>query len=103
MWTLYGNDLAVDYARTHSRQDYPAQLSLVTWTEREDPRYFGARIPGQVNSVEFVSVSAARDGRSSYSYSGYDGASLARVSAHEGVAPNDRTAYVLSQRAAVMP
>jgi hypothetical protein len=105
MWTLYGNDLAVDYARTHSQHDYPAgsQISLVTWTQREDPRYFGARIPGQVKSVEFVVVSAASDGRPSYSYSAYEGASLRKVSAPEGGTSNDRTVYLLSQRAAVMP
>ena len=105
MWTLYGNDLAVDYARTHSQHDYPAgsQISLVTWTQRDDPRYFGARIPGEVKSVEFVVVSAAPDGRSSYSYSAYEGAPLRKAPAPEGMTPDDRSAYLLSQRAAVMP
>jgi hypothetical protein len=105
MWTLYGNDLAVDYARTHSQHDYPAgsQISLVTWTQREDPRYFGARIPGEVKSVEFVVVGAAPDGRSSYSYSAYEGPSLVKVPALASMAPNDRSTYLLSQRAAVMP
>src|SRR5713226_7032884 len=48
MWTLFGNDLAVKYARTNSGHDYPAgsMLSLVTWEQQEDRRWFGGRIPG---------------------------------------------------------
>jgi hypothetical protein len=105
MWTLYGNDTALDFARTHAHQDYPAgsQLSLVTWTQRDDPRYFGARIPDRVKSVEFVSVSAAPDGHPSYSYAQYEGASQTKSSTQEGLTPNDRTTYLLSQRAAVVP
>lgn len=105
MWTLYGNDTAVDFTRTHACQDYPAgsQLSLVAWTQRDDPRYFGARIPDRVKSVEFVSVSAAPDGHPSYSYAQYEGASQTKSSTQEGLTPNDRTTYLLSQRPAVMP
>jgi hypothetical protein len=105
MSTLYGNDLAVGYARTHSQHDYPAGavLALVTWTQREDPRWFGAKIPATVKSVEFVSVSAAPDGPPSYSYEEYEGAPLRKLSGEQGVVPNDRAARLLSQRAAVMP
>ena len=51
MATLYGNDLAVQYARTHAQHNYPAGavLSLVTWTQQEDPRWFVAKIPATVN------------------------------------------------------
>lgn len=42
-------------------------LSLVTWSEREDPHWFGARID------------------------------------QEGLTPNERAAFILAQRAAVMP
>jgi hypothetical protein len=75
MSALYGNDLAVGYARTHSQHDYPAGavLSLVTWTQQEDPRWFGARIPREVKSVEFVMVGATPDGRPSYTYQEYEG------------------------------
>jgi len=105
MSTLYGDDLAVRYARANLRHNYPdgSVLSLVTWTQREDTRWFGAKIPGEVKSVEFVFVKVSDDGRSSYSYQAYEGKPLKRVSAHEGPAPNERAAYLLSQRAAVMP
>ena len=43
---------------------YPAGavLGLVTWRQREDPHWFGARIPGSVVSVEFVEVGEWRIG-----------------------------------------
>jgi hypothetical protein len=105
MSTLYGSDLAVSYARSNLRHNYPtgSALSLVTWTQREDDRWFGAKIPDRVKSVEFVFVDAAEDGRQSYSYRQYEGAPLTMVSEQKGSAPNDRTAYLLAQRAAVLP
>ena len=105
MSTLYGNDLAVSYARANSQHSYPSGsvLSLVTWSQREDDRWFGAKIPNRVKSVEFVFVAAAADGRQSYSYREYEGAPLTMVSEQKGSAPNDRTAYLLAQRAAVLP
>ena len=105
MSTLYGNDVAVDYARKNSRHNYPAGsiLSLVTWAQREDDRWFGARIPGEVKSAEYVLVNAAPDGRPSYSYSKYEGAQPTKAAAYEGATPNDRASYLLMQRAAVIP
>jgi len=105
MYTLYGNDLAVQYARLNSKNDYPsgAVLSLVTWTERDDSRWFGAKIPDRVKSVEFVTVGPGADHRPSYLYQDYEGVPLKKVSTQEGLVPNERAAYLLSQRAAVMP
>jgi hypothetical protein len=57
MAMLYGNDaamLAIE-ART-AGGTYPAGsvLALVTWAQRDDPHWFGARIPDRPLSVEFV-------------------------------------------------
>jgi Cytochrome P460 len=100
MSVLYGNDVAVQYARSHAQQDYPpgSVLSLVSWTQQEDSRWFGGKIPGQVRSVEFVSVTGA-----SCSYENYAGSPLLRTAASDGHAPGSRAAYLLSLRAAVMP
>ena len=62
MATLYGDDAATRTVRTH--RDIPAYaegavLALVTWAQRDDPHWFGARIPGAPQSVEFVQVAAA--------------------------------------------
>jgi hypothetical protein len=105
MATLFGNDLAVERARSHSQQDYPAGsvISLVTWTQREDPRWFGANIPDRMKSVEFVRVSALPNEPPSYSYEEYEGSPLTKTTAQEPAVVKERTAYILSLRAAVMP
>jgi hypothetical protein len=105
MWTLFGNELAVKYARTNSGHDYPAgsTLSLVTWEQQEDRRWFGGKIPGPPRSVEFVTVSVDADHRPSYVYQRFEDAPLRKTSSQEGPAPNERAAFLLSQRAAVMP
>jgi hypothetical protein len=105
MSTLYGNDLAVRYARANSQHNYPSGsvLSLVTWTQREDDRWFGAKTPDRVKSVEFVAIDSAADGRPSYSYREYQGTPLTMVSEQKGFTPNERAVYLLMQRAAVMP
>lgn len=58
VYTVFGNDRAVAYARGGAEGNYPvgAVLSVVTWTQRPDPHWFGGMIPGAVKSVEFVSV-----------------------------------------------
>ena len=105
MSTLFGNDVAVQYARSNAQHNYPsgAAVSLVTWTQREDDRWFGAKIPQQVKSVEFVFVRTGGDGKSLYSYQTYAGAPLKKVSEQEASTPAGRTADLLAQRAAVMP
>jgi hypothetical protein len=103
--TLYGNDIAVRYARANAQHEYPAgsALSLLTWTQRDDTRWFGAKVPDRVKSVEFVFVQVAAAGGVSHTYEKYEGSPLKRVSAQPGLSPDERTAYLLAQRAAVMP
>ena len=105
MSTLYGNDAAVDYARSHSGSDYPSAsaLSLVTWTQTDDDRWFGAKIPNQVKSVEFVFVKSAADGSTFYSYEKYEGSPLKLLDAQQSLKPKDRAASLMALRAAVMP
>jgi hypothetical protein len=105
MSTLYGNDLAVEYARTDSKHEYPngAVLALVTWTQREDGRWFGAKFPDRVKSVEFVFEQSGSDRPPSYSYQKYEGRPLKLATAEQSFGANARAAYLLSQRAAVMP
>jgi len=105
MYTLFGNDIAVQYARTNSQQHYPAGavLSLVTWSQQEDPRWFGGNIPSAPKSVEFVTVGSAPDNTPTYTYQSFGGTPLKKVSDQNGLTPDSRTAYLIAQRAAVMP
>lgn len=66
--TVYGNAVAVEHARAGSPGPYPpgAALARVTWSEREDPYWFGARIPGRVLSTRLISVGGTVDGQPTY-------------------------------------
>jgi hypothetical protein len=104
MSTLYGNDAAVAYARSNSAHDYPSgsAVALVTWNERDDPRWFGAKIPHEVRTVEFVFVAQGADGKPAYSYEKYEGSPLQK-SQPDPVSSTARSTYLLSQRSAVFP
>jgi hypothetical protein len=105
MSTLFGNDIAVQYARTNSQHDYPAGsiLALVTWTQQEDQRWFGGNIPSAPKSVEFVTVGTSPDQKRTYTYENFEGTPLKKISTQDGLAPDSRAAYLVDQRAAVMP
>ncbi|RSL17208.1 cytochrome P460 [Edaphobacter aggregans] len=104
MSTLYGNDIAVKYARSNPDHNYPtgAVLSLVTWAQRDDPHWFGAKIPASVKSVEFLTV-AASPNQPAYTYENYQGSPLRKINLSDTSAVNARVDHLLSRRAAVMP
>jgi hypothetical protein len=105
MYTVFGNDAAVAYARSHDDRNYPAGsiLSLVTWKQTEDPRWFWGMTPDATQSVEFVEIKADAGHNRLYSYERYTGSPLTKVSSETSAEPNQRAANLLSQRAAVMP
>jgi hypothetical protein len=103
--TISGNAQAVAYARQHVSSDYPAGsvLAMTTWSQQEDPRWFGGKIPGSVRSVEFLEVQAAVDRGETYLYSMYVGTPLLKSVSITERSPTGRAAYLLAQKAAVMP
>lgn len=102
MSTLYGNDIAVGYARSHADSSYPsgAILALVTWSQRDDPHWFGAKIPSSPHSVEFVSIRSTAD---QPAYQLFSGEPLQPATNVDAATSAKRIEYLLSQRAAVMP
>jgi Haem-binding domain/Cytochrome P460 len=62
MSTLFGNPIAVHYARSHADANYPADaaFTLVTWKQQEDGRWFGGNVPAAQVSVETVTAPAQR-------------------------------------------
>ncbi len=72
MATLYGNETAIRSlnprgadAMTAPSYASGAVLALVTWAQRDDPHWFGARIPSAPQLIEFVEVQS-ESGRNSY-------------------------------------
>lgn len=118
--TLYGNEIAMQAvrARGNARGDArgdalgdaqgagpaaPAYLAnsvlaLVTWAQRDDPHWFGARIPNVPLSVEFVQVSAG----TSNSYRRFSGASLDEDHPPAN-ATAERTNFILGLTPAKLP
>ena len=56
MATLYGNEAALKHARDNGSENYPerAVLYQVTWKQKEDTVWFGAKIPEQILTVEKI-------------------------------------------------
>jgi hypothetical protein len=79
MAPLYGNDAAMRAVRGRSNGSSESTaaspdgvLALVTWVQREDPHWFGGRIPDAPKSVEFVQADAGDQ----TAYRCYDGPRL---------------------------
>ena len=103
--TVLGNDRAIAYARKNATHAYPAGsvLCVITWSQEEDPRWFGGNIPGDVRSVEFLEVQSSQDHGGTYLYALYGGSPLRKLASTEEKSPTGRAAYIVGQRAAVMP
>lgn len=101
MFTLYGNDIAAAAATATAAKagpgaPYPvgAELSLVTWAQREDPHWFGANIPAEVQSVEKITFTADSKG---HIHPVYETSTTAATS------PNGRLDDILHLKASVLP
>ena len=104
MATLVGNAIAVRAARSNDGPTYPvgSVLSLVTWRQRDDPDWFGARVPEVVQSVEFVELRAEGGNSPTATYAGFSSPSLDPSSISSGQ-KQTRIHYLLTQRASRMP
>ena len=101
MAALFGNSAAEQAAHANRTPSYPAGalLALVIWAQRDDPHWFGARIPDAPKSVEFVQVSA--NGQPA-SYRHFAGAVLAEDQG-AAKAATLRTTFILGLAPARLP
>jgi hypothetical protein len=103
MATLFGNDVAVNTARSGAGTvTYPAgsTLALVTWAQKDDRHWFGARIPRKFLSMELVTVAAGTDGKTAAKYErfGADGRVAGGSDQDEA-----REEAILAEQASFMP
>jgi hypothetical protein len=106
--TLYGNDVALQpggrwtagSTSTARTQKYPtgSVLALVTWHQRDDPHWFGARIPDLPQSVEFVQM---ENGAEHNNYRRFDGPGLLEDRNKGETAA--RTGFILGLPSAELP
>jgi hypothetical protein len=100
--TLYGNDLARQAALGAPGATQPGEvLALITWRQQPDPNWFGARIPGALQSLELLRTGNAGAGRSAVRYQCFVGKNL--VLKADTLHQQARIAYLLAQKPAVLP
>lgn len=101
--TLYGNDTAMQVLERGGTPvlAYPSGsvLALVTWAQRDDPHWFGGRIPDTPQRVEFVQISA---GRGTNGYCVFEGSALVETHPVAGDAAR-RTSFILNLKPAFLP
>jgi mono/diheme cytochrome c family protein len=109
MATLYGTDTAMQGVKAYGVAQvagpkdlaYPmgTVLALITWVQRDDPHWFGARIPAVPQSVEFVQVAAIGQ---TNGYRHFAGTEL--IEDHLAVdAAEQRTSFILGLAPAPLP
>ncbi|WP_367867286.1 hypothetical protein [Pedobacter sp. WC2423] len=99
MSTLYGNDLALKYAKSKGDSTIGGMVfALVTWKQQDDERWFGAKIPGQFQSVETVTTKTNGNAvQTTYKIDKGEKLNIGFLNEKE------RIKYILAQKASVMP
>lgn len=96
MSTLYGNDLAVKAARKGAYGDPGSFYAMVTWSQRDDPHWFGGRIPNQLLKVETVENTTGGEKH----WARYEGTPLKKMPAGSDF---DWDVYIGAPKASVFP
>ncbi|WP_159473372.1 cytochrome P460 family protein [Dyadobacter sp. 3J3] len=98
--TLYGNDIASEHARNSADHQYPSgsELSLVTWSQKEDIQWYGANIPGEIKSIEIVKYQTP----DSATLEHYEGKTLQLRKTNFEISMS-RIGYISGLRGAVLP
>jgi len=100
--TLYGNDLARQAALGGTSAAQAGEvLALLTWRQQADPNWFGARIPGALQSLEVLRTEPRGTGRPAVTYHCFTGKDLTLRS--DTLHQQERIAYLLAQKPAVLP
>jgi hypothetical protein len=99
MSTLYGNEIAFDYAKKHSDSNYPkgAVLYEVAWKQKPDELWFGGNIPKEIYSVEKITF----DNENSV-YERFEGNNLKKIQIEEAE-EKLRKDFIIHQKMAVSP
>ena len=99
--TLYCNESAIDELKDHPENNNHKEriLALITWSQKEDPYWYGAKIPNHLLSVEIVKSKEPFSENSEILYQKYEGKELRKVNA-DG---RDRIRTILSMKPSIMP
>jgi hypothetical protein len=102
MATLYGNDLARQASLADAGTTQPGEvLALLTWQQQADPNWFGARIPGALQSLELLRTVPGGAGHPTVTYQYFSGKDL--ILRANTLHQQERIAFLLAQKPAVLP
>ncbi|WP_300691273.1 hypothetical protein [Chryseobacterium sp.] len=101
MMTLYGNTSAMDDLKGNATKNENKEkiLALVTWSQKDDPDWFGAKIPDHLLSVEVIRSTGTFSGNSGIQYQRYEGKELKKVTGESA----ERIKIILQMKPSVMP
>jgi len=105
MATLYGNDIAVTYARTHIDSTYPAaaELALITWKQQNDEHWYGASIPATMLTAELVKFNTSVNGTALPVYEKYLPKENTLSSEKTNTGVQTRMHFIITQHASLLP
>lgn len=101
MSTLYGNQLALQKAIGFNKEFVSGELfTLVTWKQQPDKHWFGANIPGDLQSVEVLKTTS-NGATVVLNYQRYEGKTLVLNS--DTLYNSERIKFMLNHKPSVMP
>lgn len=101
MSTLYGNDAALKAFKTSQNTQPDEVMALITWKQQADKRWFGAKIPGQLLSLEMLKTTRGIATESIIDYQRFEGSKLVLKKDTTGNAKSIN--YIFAQKPSVMP
>lgn len=101
MSTLYGNAKALAALKAGDGIKPDEVLAYITWKQKDDEHWFGAKIPGQLQSLELIKTAGTVPGDTKISYKRFVGAKLSQVRDTAGSAQSIQ--YIMTQKPSVMP
>jgi len=100
---LYGNAAAQKFAATTAPTDSIGVLmTLVTWNQEDDERWFGGRIPGDLLCAETVTITGT-PAAPQIKFELFNGALLTRETNTDSVDTAQRIKYILGRKASILP
>ncbi len=100
MSTLYGNPLALKTAISGTNTVAGEVLALVTWKQQADVHWFGANIPGNLQSVEMIKTNS-NGALAPIDYKRYEGKTLTLNA--DTMHQAERIRFIFNQKPSVMP
>jgi len=98
---LYANPIALSNAiKATGRQVEGGVFAFVTWKKQADAHWFGANIPGALQSVELIKINKGKTGVST-AYQKYNGRELLAI--RDTLGQNARISYILDRQSSIMP